>query len=244
MRLTEITPIKNKIVMAKKFIVWACKELHIDSMPEIKFGNNKDTVRDRHTFGTTYPSGEIWVYVGERNTADILRTICHELVHYKQFSDGTANVEMDDKQTLQIEDEANALAGRMLRQYGKENVEIYEGKSGSLQADVASALPATFAIPQLKNQDPYLQYRFGVAMAGAKGAKKRAEDGVAQFAKESPWGENEIVVSFDPNIDEYIDDALAQMGLKGKKLISTRKSEETKDVGKSSPLKPFSGYPR
>lgn len=244
MRLNEINPSKNKIAMAKKFVIWACKELDIDSIPQIKFGNNKDTVRNRHTFGTTYPDGGIWVYVGERNTADILRTLCHELVHYKQFSTGVAHTEMDDAETLKIEDEANALAGRMLRQYGKENVEIYEGRTGSLQADVAAALPATYAIPELKNQDPYLQYRFGVAMAGAKGAKKRAEDGVAPFAKESPWGENEIVVSFDPHIDQYIDDALAQMGLKGKKLISTRKSEETGDVGKSSPVKPFSGYPR
>lgn len=243
MRLIEFHN-DTKIQVIKKFVDWAIHQLKIDSVPSIKYSNDKDKVKDRHTFGTTHSDGVIWVYIGERNTADVLRTLCHELVHHKQFEVGSANDSMDEEHRLRVEDEANALAGRMLRSYGLKHAEIYEGRTGSIQADVAAALPATYAIPELKNQDPYLQYRFGVAMAGAKGAKKRAEDGVKEFTKESPWGENEIVVSFDPHIEEYIDDALAQMGLRGKKLISTRKSEETGDVGKTSPVKPFTGYPR
>lgn len=244
MRLNEITTVKHKIRTARKFVNWVSAQLGISKSPKIKFSNDKEQVKQKRTFGTTFPSGEIWVYVGKRNTADMLRTLAHELVHHKQFAAGTAHADMTEKQRLAVEDEANAIAGRLMREYGKQHVEIYEGRTGSLQADVAAALPATYAIPELKNQDPYLQYRFGVAMAGAKGAKKRAEDGVTEFSKESAWGENEIVVSFDPHIEEYIDDALAQMGLKGKKLISTRKSEETGDVGKNSPLKPFSGFGR
>lgn len=119
---------------------------------------------------------------------------------------------------------------------------ITEGRTGSIQDDVAKALPATYAIPELKNQDPYLQYRFGVAIAGAKGAKKREEDNVPPYSKESAWGENEIVVSFDPNIESWIDDALNTMGMKGKKLLSTRASEETDDVTKKSPIEGFKGF--
>lgn len=119
---------------------------------------------------------------------------------------------------------------------------IREGRTGTLQPDVAAALPATYALPELPNQDPYLQYRFGVAIAGAKGAKKRQEDNVTPYAKESAWGENQIVVSFDPNIEEYIDDALKQMGLHGKRLISTINSEETSDVQNKSPMNSFKGY--
>lgn len=121
---------------------------------------------------------------------------------------------------------------------------IFESKTGSIQQDVALALPGTWAIPQLKNQDPYLQYRFGVAIAGAKGAKKRHDDGIPPYSKESIFGENEIVVSFDPNVGEYIDDALQMMGMSGKKLISTMKSEETSTVQKTSPVQAFKGYPR
>jgi hypothetical protein len=43
-------------------------------------------------------------------------------------------------------------------------------------------------------------------------------------------------------MDNFIDDALKQMGLSGKKRLSTIDSEETEDVGKSSPLVPFKGY--
>jgi hypothetical protein len=119
---------------------------------------------------------------------------------------------------------------------------INEGRTGSIQDDVAKALPATYAIPELKSQDPYLQYRFGVAIAGAKGAKKRAEDGVPDFSKESAWGENEIVVSFDPSIDEWLTDALKMMGIKGKKRLSTIHSEEADDVSTKSPVQGFKGF--
>lgn len=243
MRINEIKRPDDLIKKAKLFAEWACKELDIET-PKMKFSNNKDRVLQNHTFGTTWPTGEIWVYLGDRHLADILRTLCHELIHVQQFNRGTAHNSMTDSQNLEIEDEANAIAGRMMRQYGKKNPEIYEGKHGSLQPDVAAALPATYAIPELKNQDPYLQYRFGVALAGAKGAKRRSEDGVKPFNPESAWGENEIVVSFDPHIEEYIDDALNQMGLKGKRLISTKKSEESPGVTTRSPITGFKGYPR
>ena len=120
---------------------------------------------------------------------------------------------------------------------------INESRTGSLAPDVADALPATYVIPELPNQDPYLQYRFGVAMAAAKGAKARAADGILPFAKDSAWGENQIVIGYmDDHTGEYIDDALSQMGLHGKKMISTPTSEEDKDVDKTSPVKAFKGF--
>jgi hypothetical protein len=113
-----------------------------------------------------------------------------------------------------------------------------------LLPDQAGALPATYAIPELPNQDPYLQYRFGVAIAGAKGAEMRKQDDVARPAAASEWGENEIVVSYGHDVGPYIDDALKTMGLKGKRLISTTTSIETTDVDKVSPVKAFKGYPK
>jgi len=120
---------------------------------------------------------------------------------------------------------------------------ISEGRTGSLAPDVADALPATYVIPELPNQDPYLQYRFGVAMAAAKGASERASDGIPPFSKSSAWGENQIVIGYmDPKTGEYIDDALKQMGLHGKKMISTPTSEEATDVDLVSPVKAFKGF--
>jgi hypothetical protein len=124
---------------------------------------------------------------------------------------------------------------------------ISEGRTGSFTTDVGRALPGAFKIPALKNQDPYLQYRFGVAIAGAKGAKQRAQDGVPPFdGRESVFGENEIVVSYDPHVVDYIHDALRAMGLPPSDAvqIGTMASEEATDVDTVSPVKGFKGYPR
>jgi hypothetical protein len=124
---------------------------------------------------------------------------------------------------------------------------ITEGRTGTITTDVGRALPGAFKIPALKNQDPYLQYRFGVAIAGAKGAKQRAQDGVPPFdGRESEFGENEIVVSYDPHVVDYIHDALRAMGMPAGDAvqIGTMKSEEATDVDTVSPVKGFQGYPR
>jgi hypothetical protein len=122
---------------------------------------------------------------------------------------------------------------------------VSEGRTGSFTHDVGLALPGAFKIPALKNQDPYLQYRFGVAIAGAKGAAQRAKDGVPPFdGKESVFGENEIVVSYDPKAEVWIKDALASMGMPPSDAIriGTQASEEAPDVAKISPIKAFRGY--
>lgn len=124
---------------------------------------------------------------------------------------------------------------------------ITESRIGTITQDVGLALPGAFKIPALKNQDPYLQYRFGVAIAGAKGAAQRRKDGVPPFdGKESVFGENEIVVSYDPHVVDYIHDALRAMGMppSDAKRIGTQASEEAPDVDKISPVRAFKGYPR
>lgn len=120
------------------------------------------------------------------------------------------------------------------------------GRTGSLQQDISLALPGAWKIPALKNQDPYLQYRFGVAIAGAKGAAQRKKDGVPPFEEDSIFGENEFVVSYDPHTIDYIRDALIAMGLPPSDAIqiANLKSEEMPDVDKVSPVKGFAGYKR
>lgn len=117
---------------------------------------------------------------------------------------------------------------------------------GSIQPEVERTLPAAWVIDKLKNNDFYMQYRFGVALAGAKGAAQRKQDGVPDFATETPWGENEVIVSYagrDP-LQQYLDDALHQMGLKSSdaRLVTTPRSQEPTDTGIKSTLPPFKGY--
>jgi hypothetical protein len=117
----------------------------------------------------------------------------------------------------------------------------------ALSVDVARAMPGTYIIPGLPNNDFYKQYRFGVAIAGARGQIARSQDSIPpyNFEKETPWGENMIVSSYmDDNIGNDIDYAMKEVGVSGKELISTMQSEEAPDVVKGSPVKGFKGYKR
>ena len=110
----------------------------------------------------------------------------------------------------------------------------------------AYALPDTYILPELKNQDFYELYRFGLAIADVRG--EGDDDGVQngfrhKFEAESDWGEHQVVTSFDPNIGTVIDKALKKVHKKGKKLVSTPGgSAELPNTGTQSTLKPFKGY--
>lgn len=113
--------------------------------------------------------------------------------------------------------------------------------------DVASrSLPNTYIIPELKNSDFYDLYRFGVAFADVRG--NQIDDGInkfkPEFEAESRWGENQIVSSFDPNVGQAIDKALAKVNKHGKKSVSTASSDEMTDTSYISPVKAFKGYKR
>lgn len=120
------------------------------------------------------------------------------------------------------------------------------GVIGSILPDVQRTLPATYVIPELKNNDFYMQYRFGVALAGAKGAAQRKQDDVPEYDKESSWGENEVIVSYagDSIEEEFINDALKDIGIAAtaKKQVTTTHSEEPVSTGKTSPIIGFKGY--
>ena len=125
--------------------------------------------------------------------------------------------------------------------------EAQQGRTGTITRDVGLALPGAFKIPALQNNDPYKQYRFGVAIAGAKGAAQRKKDGVPPFdGPSSVFGEDMIIVSYDPHVKDYIDDALHSMHMPSSDAvqIGTMASEEAPDVDTVSPVRGFQGYPR
>jgi hypothetical protein len=70
--------------------------------------------------------GELVVYAKDRAIIDICRSIAHELVHHKQNIEGRlVNTIKDGEDGSPIENEANAVAGVIIRKYGKIKPEIY-----------------------------------------------------------------------------------------------------------------------
>jgi Zn-dependent peptidase ImmA (M78 family) len=71
---------------------------------------------------------EITVYVKNRNLADILRTLGHELVHHRQNELGMLDMTSGETGS-EIENQANATAGVMMRDFGKRHEQIYESQT-------------------------------------------------------------------------------------------------------------------
>lgn len=108
----------------------------------------------------------------------------------------------------------------------------------------AKALPYTYVIPELENQDFYNLYRFGVAIADVRGTSidDTTNNYKPKFHSETLWNEKQIVSSFDPTIGQVIDKALQKINKKGKQIVSTPGSDEMNDTAIQSTLKPFKGY--
>ena len=109
-----------------EFVKFAVNELGIQKLPTVKFSYDTNESQEKSTFGYFDPNANhIWIYIKNRNTADILRTLAHELVHHKQGEDN--RIEQGSGETgSEIENEANAQAGVLLRKFGKDNKGIYE----------------------------------------------------------------------------------------------------------------------
>jgi hypothetical protein len=72
-------------------------------------------------------NGFIKIYVKDRAIIDVLRSIAHELVHHKQNLEGRLiDAAKDGSDGSPIENEANAVAGVIIRKYGKIHPELYE----------------------------------------------------------------------------------------------------------------------
>jgi len=127
--LTEGRLNESQTATIGEFIKYSIKNLGLQNLPSsLTLSYDNDQAKERRSFGYFDPnSKKIWVYVKNRNMADILRTLAHELVHRKQEEDGRLDIN-SGKTGSPIEDEANALAGVLLRNFGKINNGIYENK--------------------------------------------------------------------------------------------------------------------
>jgi len=124
-KTSHLTDEKKQLI--KEFVKFVAKELKLKTLPQIKLSTNNAEVKERRSFGYFRPGdNNIWVYTKNRNMADMLRTLAHEMVHHKQAEDG--RIDMKSGETgSEIENEANAKAGVILREFGKTHEMIYEG---------------------------------------------------------------------------------------------------------------------
>jgi len=112
----------------KQFVSFAAKELKLASVPHINFVGNEEN--KKQTFGHT-KDNVITVRVTGRHPVDVMRTVAHELIHFKQGNKRSSEQAR--------EDEANAIAGRVMRAYATKYPNAF--KHRSIREDTVSATP-------------------------------------------------------------------------------------------------------
>ena len=122
---------QNRLNTLKDFIGFCKAELNIQTLPKISLLNDKSFVEQNRSFGEYNPqTNAIKVVALNRNLADICRSLAHELCHHRQNELDMIYNEAGDTGT-DIENDANAMAGILMRDFGKRNVDVYE--LGSLE---------------------------------------------------------------------------------------------------------------
>ena len=121
---------KSKAQIIGEFIKFAKNRLSLNKFPfQIRLVKDNEFATTFKSYGGYDPNtDEIFVYVTNRSMPDILRTLAHELVHLKQREIGTVGGYEDGATGSDVENEANAAAGILLRDFGRRNGHIYESK--------------------------------------------------------------------------------------------------------------------
>lgn len=111
---------ENIVKMFSDFFPLAMKLLNLDKLPKIYFvGNVEHDVQP--SFGE-YRSGEkiLTIALKNRHPNDILRTVAHELVHFKQDLNGELSDPNCGATGSPQENEANSVAGIIMRNFNKQ----------------------------------------------------------------------------------------------------------------------------
>ena len=109
----------NKFV--RQYIPWVADQLGIQNLPKI---NLIDQPVDTSFGGYNPETKSINLVTAGRHPVDVLRTLAHELTHYRQDTEGKLEPGAGDTGTPQ-ENEANSEAGIIMRNFAQANPEYF-----------------------------------------------------------------------------------------------------------------------
>ena len=131
MRIDEIenTNSREKLLhLFSEFLKLCQEELVLDKLPTIKWIANGGLDKEHNSFGSFHNGNQvIQVEITNRHPLDIMRTLAHELVHYRQYLDGEIGEHSGEDGSPQ-ENEAHAVAGIIMRKFDREHPETFRFK--------------------------------------------------------------------------------------------------------------------
>ena len=124
--LTEGLDKKSTYNILLSFIEFAAKSLKLESLPKFDFIFDSKRAVEYSSFGGYSTDKHINITVSNRHIMDVCRTLAHELVHYKQDMDDQLTGENPGATGSPQENEANAEAAIIMRNWGKEHPDLFE----------------------------------------------------------------------------------------------------------------------
>jgi len=158
------------IEIFSKFLPVAVKTLGLKSLPKFEFLDNLNH-SEQPSFGM-YVNEEDTMYVAlaNRHPNDILRTLAHELVHYKQDVEHQLNPDSGVTGSPE-ENEANAMAGVVMRHFNKMYPEYLKVKPLVLERKKKKVKHAAYG------PGPYGLYGTDIGYSGDGGVGENFADG-------------------------------------------------------------------
>ena len=109
----------------KRFQVFLKVELRITYDVPVILIDDADYAKRVKAFGEITDKNVIYLSIINRHPVDILRTLAHEYVHYKQLMERGPN-SRSSKAGSVTENQANAKAGELIRRYGNLHPELFD----------------------------------------------------------------------------------------------------------------------
>lgn len=125
----------------KDFIQFCVSELKIEQIPTVKLRKDPQwSVRNR-TFGRYIDDQHLLeVSWGQRHIMDVLRTVAHELTHKHQHEREAVPADAGETGSP-YENEANARAGVLMRDYGRLHPELFDASESELAEGASGYIP-------------------------------------------------------------------------------------------------------
>lgn len=128
--LTEGMDKKSTYKILQDFVKFAAEHLELKSLPKLEFMFDSKRSVDHKSFGGYAPGAKhISITVKNRHIMDVCRTLAHELVHYSQDLKDQLNDENAGATGSPQENEANAEAAVIMRNWGKKHPNLFKQES-------------------------------------------------------------------------------------------------------------------
>ena len=110
----------------REFLLFCKDHLELDKLPKIHWYTNDDVGESRPSFGSFHNEDQvIKIGINNRHPLDIMRTLAHELTHYKQWTQNKLHSGSGETGSPE-ENEANAVAGIIMRDWNAAHEEMFK----------------------------------------------------------------------------------------------------------------------